>query len=354
MCPATTGSFRGAGSVLKSVFTWGEQFITIEFMKPNELYESRQADWQKLTELLEQCQRNVGGLSPAGVQELSRLYRATTADLALAQRDFPDNRVTQYLNQLVARAHAQIYRGEPFALKRVRRFVTHSFPRTFRRTFPFTLVSFLLFMIPALVIGWVVATNPAGATTLLPAGTVDGLLPYLEEQELWTEVPLNQRPGFSAMIMTNNIRVAFLAFAGGVLAGIGTLFTMLQNGWVIGGVFGLAAFYDLGFELGTFAIGHGVIELTVIFMAGGAGLQMGWAILRPGFLRRRDALAKAARRAVRLIIGAVPLLIIAGMIEGFISPNELLPWPVKWGFGVFTGVVLFSYLGLSGRESKRN
>lgn len=320
-------------------------------MKPNELLESRQEDWQKLSQLLDQCQNNVGGLSPAGVRELSQLYRAATADLALAQRDFPNNRVTQYLNQLVARAHAQIYRGEPLALKRIKHFIVRSFPRTFRRTFPFTFVSFLLFMIPAIAIGWAAAINPTAATTLLPAAYVEQLQPYLEDESLWTEIPVEQRPGASTFIMTNNIRVAFMAFAGGVLAGIGSLYIMLFNGWVIGGILGFTISYGLGFELGTFMIGHGVIELTVIFMAGGAGLQIGWAIVRPGFLRRRDALAKASRRAVRLIVGAVPLLVIAGIIEGFISPNELLPWPVKWGFGVFTGIVLFTYLGFSGRDN---
>ena len=81
--------------------------------------------------------------------------------------------------------------------------------------------------------------------------------------------------------------------------------------------------------------------------------MIGWAILQPGLLRRRDALMLAARRAVYLAMGAVPLLVIAGLIEGFISPNELLPWPVKWGVGFLTGVVLYSYLLLAGRESER-
>jgi uncharacterized membrane protein SpoIIM required for sporulation len=109
--------------------------------------------------------------------------------------------------------------------------------------------------------------------------------------------------------------------------------------------------------LWTFVIGHGVIELSVIFMAGGAGLSIGWALLRPGLLRRRDALMLASRKAILLIIGCVPLLLIAGLIEGFISPAESLPWTIKWIVGLVSGILLYGYLIFAGRgrdqESKK-
>jgi uncharacterized membrane protein SpoIIM required for sporulation len=92
--------------------------------------------------------------------------------------------------------------------------------------------------------------------------------------------------------------------------------------------------------------------LTTIFIAGGSGLMLGWAIIHPGLLRRRDALALAARKALRLIMGCVPLLVIAGVIEGFISPNENLAWPIKWSVGLLTGVLLYGYLLLAGREKR--
>jgi uncharacterized membrane protein SpoIIM required for sporulation len=96
-----------------------------------------------------------------------------------------------------------------------------------------------------------------------------------------------------------------------------------------------------------------VIELSVIFMAGGSGLMLGWALLRPGLLRRRDALATAAQKAVKLMGGAVPWLVVAGTIEGFISPSETIPWPVKWSVGIVSGLVMYSYLFLAGREKKK-
>ncbi|MFW5941300.1 MAG: stage II sporulation protein M [Chloroflexota bacterium] len=317
-------------------------------MTPEKLLQSRRDEWQALSELLDRGQRSVRQLSPAEVTDLSRLYRAAAADLALAQRDFPDHEVTRYLNQLVARGHALVYQDEPLAVDRLKRFVAKGFPQTFRETFPFFISAALLFIVPGLLVGLVTGWNPEASRWLLPPQVQD-LLPLIEERELWTEIPVAERPYTSAFIMRNNIQVTFLAFSGGMLLGLLTLYIMVLNGLVIGGLTGLTAHYGVGFELWTFVIGHGVIELSVIFMAGGAGLLLGWSILRPGLLRRRDSLQLAARSAVRLIVGAVPLLIVAGAIEGFISPNELIPWPVKWAVGLGSGVLLYAYLFLSGR-----
>ena len=319
-------------------------------MQVERFYQARQADWQELSRLLDRGQQNMRLLSREEVQALSRLYRATTSDLALAQRDFPNHRVTTYLNQLVARGHALIYRDEPLALGRLRRFVTRGFPAAFRQTLPFTLAATLLFLLPALLASAVAAWQPDAGRWILPAAAQE-LIPLLEQRDLWTDIPIDERPYASSFIMQNNIQVAFLAFAGGVLAGIPTVLVMLTNGLLLGGVTGLAIHYGVGFELWTFVIGHGVIELSVICIAGGSGLMLGWAIVHPGWLSRRDALARASGRAVRLIIGCVPLLVLAGLIEGFISPNEAIPWPVKWGIGMLSGVLLFSYLLFSGRSA---
>ncbi len=149
--------------------------------------------------------------------------------------------------------------------------------------------------------------------------------------------------------MTNNIRVPFLAFAAGMTARIFTVYIMLFNGLNVGGVLGLTIYYGLGWELFNFMMAHGVIELTAIFIAGGAGLMVGKAILKPGLLRRRDAIVQATQKAVILALGCVPILFIAGLIEGFISPNEFIPWQVKWSVGIITGVLLQFYLLRTGR-----
>jgi uncharacterized membrane protein SpoIIM required for sporulation len=275
-----------------------------------------------------------------------------TSDLALAQRDYAGHKVTIYLNQLVARAHAIIYRGEPMAYKRLLRFVTLGFPRAYRRAFPFILVATLLFLLPALIAGAGAGWQPDAAKWLLPED-VQRLIPEIEQKNLWTDIPVQERPYASSFIMRNNIQVAFLAFGGGMLLGLYTVWVLVFNGLLLGGLTGLTFHYGVGFDLWTFVIGHGVIELSTIFIAGGSGLMLGWAIIRPGLMNRRDALTLAARRAVRLVIGCVPLLVLAGLIEGFVSPAEAVaPW-VKWTIGLGSGVCLYTYLFLAGRHRTR-
>ena len=317
---------------------------------PDQFYQSRQTNWKQLTDLLDRSQSRIDELTPNEVKMLGRLYRMATSDLATAQRDFPHHQITKYLNQLVGRAHAIIYRSEPLAFKRIIQFAKTGFPRIFRETWPFILTAALLLTIPAMIAALVTNWQPDSAQWLLPAQVQD-LIPSIEDQELWVDIPVHERPYASSFIMTNNIRVSFIAFAGGISAGLFTTYVMIFNGLLLGGLTGLTAHYNVGFELWTFVIGHGVIELTTIFIAGGSGLMLGWAIIHPGLLHRRDALTLAARKAVRLIIGCVPLLVIAGLIEGFISPNENFGWPIKWGVGFFTGVLLYGYLLLAGKNS---
>ncbi|HEY2981336.1 MAG TPA: stage II sporulation protein M [Anaerolineales bacterium] len=321
-------------------------------MNTEEFYQSRKQEWQRLADLVGRGNRDVRALALSDIEQLASLYRAVSSDLALAKRDFPQHPVTRYLNQLVARAHATLYQGEPFAVNRLLDFAVRGFPRLFRETFVFTLAAFLMFTIPALAAGASIAASPRSAQWFLPAD-VQQLIPELENKNLWVNIPIQERPFASSFIMQNNIRVSFLAFSSGLTAGLLTLWVLVQNGLILGGLLGLAAHYGVGSDLATFVIGHGVIELSVIFMAGGSGLMLAWAILHPGLMRRRDALALVAQKSVRLLGGAVPWLVIAALIEGFISPSESLPWQVKWGVGISSGIVLYAYLFLAGRDVQR-
>ncbi|MCB9162591.1 MAG: stage II sporulation protein M [Caldilineaceae bacterium] len=319
-------------------------------MNADSFTRARQDDWQALTRLLEQSSNGVAQLSPAEVQRLGNLYRAATSDLALAQREFPQARVTAYLNQLVARGHAVIYRGEPVAWRQLKTFVRTGFPCLFRDALPFIVAAALLFTLPALLAGVAMLLDPGRAAWLLPADA-QRLVVQIEQGELWTDIPVDERPYASSFIMTNNIQVSFLAFAGGVTGGLLTVYVLLFNGLLLGGITGLTGHYGIGFDLWTFVIGHGVLELSAIFITGGAGLMMGWALLNPGLLRRRDALMLAARKAVLLVLGCIPVLITAGVIEGFLSPNAAVPWPVKWTVGVLSGLLFYGYLWLAARRA---
>ncbi len=143
--------------------------------------------------------------------------------------------------------------------------------------------------------------------------------------------------------MTNNIRVAFFAFAGGIIFMVGTAYILVLNGIVIGAVAGLCHANGVALALWSFVSPHGYIELTTIFIAGGAGLKLGYALIAPSFFTRKRTLTDAARTAIQLLGGCVALLVVAGIIEGFVSPSSLLP-SVKIGFGALTGILLFTYL----------
>ena len=319
-------------------------------MNPDQFYHARQKVWQQFAHLVQRGQTNLQQFSPQEVHQLGQLYRAVASDLALAQREFPRHRVTIYLNQLVAQGHALIYQEQPLAARRLRLFFTHRLPQVFRQTAHFTLTAALLLCLPALLLGIVVYTDPEAARIFLPP-QVQQLIPLVEQQELWVDIPVQERPYFSSVIMTNNIRVSFMAFAGGMTAGLFTTYIMVFNGLMLGGLTGLTAHHGVGWELWHFVIGHGVIELSTIFIAGGSGLMLGWAIISPGLFSRRDALTLAARQALYLIVGCVPLLIIAGLIEGFISPNEAIPPLLKWGVGIGSGLLMFAYLLLAGHDN---
>jgi uncharacterized membrane protein SpoIIM required for sporulation len=313
---------------------------------------AQQAEWRRLAGLLDRVQRgNLGALSETELTELGELYRRATSDLAVARRDYARHQVVAYLNHLVGRAHGIVYRGEPLEMRRVWRFFGRTFPRLYRETARYTLAAALLFVLPAAIAFAITWAQPDAAYTLLPPGQQD-IIPLVQRGEMWTDIPAQTRSMASSFIMTNNIKVVFLAFAGGVLAGLLTLYVLILNGLIIGTVAGLCQAYGLSLPLWSFVLPHGVVEFSVIFLAGGSGLMLGHALVSPGLLRRRDALAVAARRAVRLVLGCVPLLVVAGTIEGFVSPSAL-PVPGKFAVAAVAGVLLYAYLLGAGRRGER-
>lgn len=318
-------------------------------MGPDEFIARRRAGWERLEALVERAGAGLSGLSADELRELGRLYRQAAADLAVARRDLPAHPVVAFLNGLVARGHSAVYRESGAGgAARVRAFFAASFPRAFRATWPATLAAFLMFFLPA-VAGFVATyRDPTLAAALLP-GTQFIVEEVQAGNEWWLRINEEGRSLASAEIMTNNIGVAFRAFAGGVVFGVYTLYVLVTNGLLLGIVAGAAQRFDFAGNLWGFVAAHGVVELSVIFIAGGAGLQLGWALLRPGLLTRRAALVVAARRALTLILGCVPLLVVAGLIEAFISPSAL-PLAVKLGVAAASGLALYTYLLGVGRE----
>ena len=310
----------------------------------------RKNAWLRLEELLQNLDRlMLRRLGREEVRELGRIYRRTASDLAIARAESRDPRLINYLNSLVIRAHGRIYRADlnwAQLVIRVIRFFTEDFPPTFRRTWRHTMMAAIFFWLSfGISLGITMRDQDfseiAGVPPMWRAQNTDA------HRRWWLEAN-NANQIAAAGIASNNIRVTFTAFAWGALLGIGSLYAMVFNGTMIGSILALTYRAGYGNELLTFMIGHGVIELSCIFIAGGAGTMVGSAILMPGNLSRADALKSRGLEAVRLIVGCALLLVVAATIEGFISPQPISPI-IKISIGAMTGVALYSYLLLAGR-----
>jgi uncharacterized membrane protein SpoIIM required for sporulation len=310
----------------------------------------RKNAWQRLEELLNLLDHSsLGRLRREEVRELGRIYRRTASDLAIARAESRDPRLVNYLNSLVIRAHGRIYRANSQGWKRILYFFTHELPQTFRRTWRYTLVSFSVFFVFA-------ALSFVGTRYDPEFSELVGVDPafreiYIETKTHWWESINDANQAEASRIMTHNIQVTIYTFAFGAMFGVGTLFYLAFNGANIASVVALTYRAGFGKDLVTFMVAHGVIELTCIFIAGGAGLLVGTALIMPGNLTRADALKTRGMEAIRLMLGVAVLLVIAGTIEGFISPLKIDP-RIKYSIAALTGMALYSYLLLVGHEKK--
>jgi uncharacterized membrane protein SpoIIM required for sporulation len=299
--------------------------------------ETRLDKWKRLEELTARASRyRLRNLKGEEVREFGRLYRRTAADLAIAREEVRDRRLINYLNHLVARAHGAIYRSESSGFGVFLSFFRYELPAVFRKTFPYTFAAFLMFILPA-AFAFGISFLDEGFARLIEPNLTRKIIAH----ENWTDAVNEANPVFSSIIQTNNIKVTFVAFAGGLLAGVGTLLAMVYNGLHFGIAMGMCVKYRF-WDIPIFVAGHGVIELTAIFIAGGAGLLVGKALLMPGDLRRIDALVTNGMLAIKLIIGCIPMLLIAGLIEGYVSPSHISPF-YKYAISVTSAIVMTLY-----------
>jgi len=311
----------------------------------------REPGWEALEALLVRADRGgLAALARDDVRELALRYRAATADLAAARSRAYSHELRAYLNRLTARAYALVYAGSAAnGWTRIATFACETFPREIRRSGAIIAATSALFIVAWIVAYVFVARTPTNAYAFLPDTAIPVITKSLHDSNFGFD--RSQAPAVSSMIITNNIRTAMLAFAGGMTLGILTLWVILTNGLMVGGLGALFASKGFGTDFWATIAPHGVIELTSIQIAGGAGLLLAQAIVAPGRLRRADALRENARRAGVLMIGVAGLLVVAGTIEGFVTPQRT-PEVFRFGVGALTAVGLVAYVALAGRESR--
>jgi uncharacterized membrane protein SpoIIM required for sporulation len=308
-------------------------------MISNRWLEKRKPFWTRLGQLVQRSGRGVGELSHGELRELGLLYRQTASDLATVREDVASRQLAAYLNELLGRAHNLIYLGQKHRVSGIVRFYRDTYPQVFRETLPETLLAMAIFAVAAIV-AWVVTWHdPAFAFRVL----VPRMMETIEQHKMWTESIVSVKPLASSGIMTNNLVVAFSAFAMGITGGLGTIWMMAFNGLLIG-VIGAATWKaGMAVQLWSFVAPHGVLELPAIFIAGGAGLEIARGFLFPGTLPRKLSLAQAGSRASQLLMGTIPMLVIAGLIEGFFSPSQA-PIAMKFSFAAILFTAFIGYL----------
>jgi uncharacterized membrane protein SpoIIM required for sporulation len=310
--------------------------------------EKRRPHWARLEQLMNQVQRaGLKSLNRAELRELGLLYRQVAADLAVLRADISSVHFARYLNQLLASAHNTIYSGHKTSYLAAFYFYRDTYPQVFRKHFNYILFAFILFLGGAVVGSILTLQDPDFRLKIIGPDMVQ----TIERHEMWTHSVVAIKPLASSAIMTNNLSVAFTMFAAGITAGLGTMYMIVFNGLLMGVIGAACAQAGMSLQLWSFVAPHGVLELPAIFISAGAGLRIASGLLFPGVLPRRESLAQAGRQAVQLVLGCVPMLLIAGVIEAFLSPTEITV-RLKFVFAASLFTLLAAYLsGLTVRKT---
>ena len=304
----------------------------------------RVADWQRLGELLDQQRDRASETYPDAVELVER-FRSLGRDLSLARALMPGSSLYRELENLFLKAHEAVFRRPGQHRAQLVELFRDAVPRVYNDMRGTIWITAMLF-IGTGVVGWLLVTfNPELASLFAS----EEMIEKVQRGELWTDGLLNIMPSsvLSIQIMANNIMVSLFAFALGALYGLGTIYIISLNGFMLGGVFAFTAKYDMAGRLFNFVVAHGVVELSVICLAGAAGIQLGNALVHPGLKTRTAAFRDAVKQAGTLLPVVVVFLVGAGVIEGYISPDDRFPLGVRVTVGVAYGVLLWSVL--SGR-----
>lgn len=318
-------------------------------MNMKQFVQKHRENWHQLESLVNEIHKNQRRITAKKLNEFYRLYQKTAQNLSYSQTYFPNEKVTYYLNDLVSKAHNLLYKDQVTSLGQLRRFFSQTFIKLLTEQWHAIVMAMILFVLGMIGGFFAVLQDPLNMYTILPADIAYAVDPeYLGSSDGMVDSPF-----VSAYIMTNNIRVAFLAFAGGITLGLLTVYVMIYNGIIVGALAGVFWHAGKTYEFWAYIVPHGMIELTAIFIAGGAGLLMGYRLLVPGDYSRGYHLKQQAIRSVQLLLGTIPLFIIAAIIEGYITPAAI-SLEAKYVVAILTVVGLILYMMIGNILNKKN
>lgn len=303
---------------------------------------AHQQQWDRLAELV----RRRGRLTGQEADELVRLYRQVSTHLAIVRSSAPDPALLGTLSGLVARARTAVAGTREPGWNDVVRFLTVGFPAAvYRHRFWWISVAAVFALVFAVITWWVEANPAVQATVGAPEE-----IRQLVEHDFENYYSANPAGSFATQVWINNAWIAAACLILGVFLGIPVIYVLWQNVLniaVSAGLMASAGRLDVFFGLIT---PHGLLELTAVFVAAGIGLRLGWTVIDPGPLRRADALARAGRSAVGVAVGLVGVLLISGIIEGFVTPSPLPTW-ARIGVGVAAEAAFLAYVWIFGRRA---
>jgi uncharacterized membrane protein SpoIIM required for sporulation len=326
-------------------------------MTPLQFEALYQEEWAELDMLLDRVLGRGGRQSgtPEDVPgaRVAALYRRACEQLALARaRSYPAYLVDR-LERLTADGHQVIYRQHEFGGARVKRMLTVDFPRAVRAQSRYVGAAAALFILPTIAVALLVYRQPDLILSVVGAETAASFdRMYSPDAESIGRV----RDATTDWIMfgfyiRNNIGVAFQCFAGGLFAGLGSVFFLVYNGAFSGAIAGYLTERGLGSTFYSFVATHSAFELTAIVLAGAAGLRIGHALLAPRRLTRRQALVHATRDSAVILYGVVAMLLLAAAIEAFWSSARWLAPGIKYGVAALCWIAVLAYFTLQGRRA---
>ena len=270
---------------------------------------------------------------------MALLYRQVAADLSVLRRDETARTYADHVNMLLARAHHIIYSRKKTTWVTLFRFLKDEYPVIFRQQMSYVVASLLVTMAWGILGAALTSARPEFMRHYLgPA-----MIATMEQHKMWTESIVSVAPQETSHIMTNNLSVSFATFAGGIVFGLGTFFLLLNNGMMLGVIGAACHQYSMSIALWSFVVPHGSLELPAIIIAGGAGFRIGHAMLFPGGYRWKESVARGGIEASRLVSGVIPMLIVAGCLEGFFSPSHAPVW-LKFTVGALLFSLLLTWL----------